>query len=632
LFLLPVVTFAMSQKEIGEMKENASAFLIKTKYSQQDESVIAKFMSDARKSNDDTCVMLAYNAQFVYYIRTHHDDKVDALLRQLYREKISDGLKAVTELYTAYTYRISGDPMKAIKLCQKIINTSKSKVEISNASFNIAILYMECRLKDAAVEKFKELCRFSETITDKNNYHYNLALYNGQLAAILLDQNQTKEAFLYIQKADSITKTDQEKSPSVLLVSHDDIDYLYGLYYLYQNDSRNFWRRVNGLKDAQPENVQYLRNGLLYRYYLKKKDYVKAKAYMIKYNESLNSVGRNDFEIDRLSAMADIEFHLGNMDEAAKYYQRFIATSDSINNLAMKLKTYEYSAQLDLDKANLEKSEFQAKANHYKLQIMMIIAIVTVITVILAVLFIVYLRKMNTQLRHLYAELQESYERVKAINRLKVAMGSNMSREIREPLSGIEGFAQIISTMGQNGSELEEYSRIINENSNQINKILDDVESSSDVEMHDVDREPVNVNECCEHVIATYKNIVPPSVSFIYKPSDKDLTFSSNNKWLIRILDNLIGNARKFTTEGSITLSYTIDASQLHIVVEDTGCGIPADKAEWVFEPFTKVNKFVMGTGLGLYVCRMIALKSGGSISIDTTYHNGCKVDVLLPL
>lgn len=199
-------------------------------------------------------------------------------------------------------------------------------------------------------------------------------------------------------------------------------------------------------------------------------------------------------------------------------------------------------------------------------------------------------------------------------------------------MNGIEGFAQIISTMGVNGGDLKEYSGIINESSNRISKILDDVESSSDVEMHDVDIEPVNVNECCEHVIATCKNMVPSSVNFIYKPSDKNLTFNSNNKWLIRILENLIDNACKFTTEGSITLMYTIDASQLHIIVEDTGCGVPADKAEWVFEPFTKVNKFVMGTGLGLSVCRMITLKTGGSISIDATYHDGCRVDVLLPL
>ena len=64
----------------------------------------------------------------------------------------------------------------------------------------------------------------------------------------------------------------------------------------------------------------------------------------------------------------------------------------------------------------------------------------------------------------------------------------------------------------------------------------------------------------------------------------------------------------------------------------DTGIGIPADKQEWVFERFTKVDDFKPGTGLGLYICRIIIQRLGGQIRIDTGYTSGCKMVVTLPV
>ncbi len=70
---------------------------------------------------------------------------------------------------------------------------------------------------------------------------------------------------------------------------------------------------------------------------------------------------------------------------------------------------------------------------------------------------------------------------------------------------------------------------------------------------------------------------------------------------------------------------------KIEISVTDTGTGIPKDQQEAVFERFYKMNSFTQGTGLGLPICRSIAEKLGGSLRIDTSYTEGCRMILTLP-
>ena len=94
---------------------------------------------------------------------------------------------------------------------------------------------------------------------------------------------------------------------------------------------------------------------------------------------------------------------------------------------------------------------------------------------------------------------------------------------------------------------------------------------------------------------------------------------------LQQVIINLLNNALKFTPEGgSIILSFEIDETDGYVLfsVTDTGCGIPDDKQELVFNRFVKLNEFVQGTGLGLSICKLTIQQMGGDIWIDRNYRD----------
>ena len=102
--------------------------------------------------------------------------------------------------------------------------------------------------------------------------------------------------------------------------------------------------------------------------------------------------------------------------------------------------------------------------------------------------------------------------------------------------------------------------------------------------------------------------------------TDSNLNIHTNRQAVVRALEQLLDNAKKFTHEGNITLKVTNDAHTLHFIVEDTGIRIPEGESERIFEEFTQLNKYTEGTGIGLTVARSIARRLGGDIVLDTSY------------
>ena len=111
----------------------------------------------------------------------------------------------------------------------------------------------------------------------------------------------------------------------------------------------------------------------------------------------------------------------------------------------------------------------------------------------------------------------------------------------------------------------------------------------------------------------------------------KSMMILTNEDALVRAIGAVLDNAGKFTTEGSVKLFVREEGSQIKFIVEDTGSGIPAEDAEKVFEPFTKLNSFFDGAGIGLAAARSIARRLNGDLTLDPEYTTGARFILSVP-
>lgn len=231
-------------------------------------------------------------------------------------------------------------------------------------------------------------------------------------------------------------------------------------------------------------------------------------------------------------------------------------------------------------------------------------------------------------------ELQKALDQASVADRIKTVFIQNMRHEIRTPLNAIMGFAQLMSN-DLSDEERELYNGYIQESNNQLLSTLDDIIDVSNMEVgtFNFHFEHIDIDELCKEHITTSNDLLASGVELSYQPLKHGLKLYSDKKRVGQVLYNLITNACKNTTEGSITLSvaHYIANDCIQFVVTDTGRGIPPEKAEVVFEHFEKLDHYSPGLGLGLYVCRLIARALGGDIYLDTRYTTGARFVFTVP-
>ena len=249
----------------------------------------------------------------------------------------------------------------------------------------------------------------------------------------------------------------------------------------------------------------------------------------------------------------------------------------------------------------------------------------------IAFYYIVHMNRMKRILLMQSEELKLAKEQAEEASRMKTSFLANMSHEIRTPLNAIVGFSSVITdtSMGISNEERRSFGDIIQQNSLLLLHLINDILDLSSIESG---RLAMQLGKCdiialCRSVISTTESLHRTSAVFQFEPPVDTLNLHTDEQRLSQVLINLLTNASKFTKEGFIRLSISIDETNNMVLfsVTDTGCGIPADKMEAVFERFEKLNNFAQGTGLGLAISRMIVEKLGGRIWIDTTYKEGAR-------
>lgn len=255
---------------------------------------------------------------------------------------------------------------------------------------------------------------------------------------------------------------------------------------------------------------------------------------------------------------------------------------------------------------------------------------------LIAIYYIIRINHLKHHLEVSGEELLVAKEKAEESNRLKTAFLANMSHEIRTPLNAIVGFSSVLVSDDSSPAEKAQYCDIIQKNSDLLLHLINDILDISRMESGKIKFvwEECDVVELCQTALSTAEYGRKTSALFLFETPVASLVIKTDAQRLKQVLINLLSNAAKFTPSGSIKLAIAIDKQhqQLELSVSDTGCGIPSDKSDRVFERFEKLNEYSQGTGLGLAINRLIVENLGGKIWVDKDYTEGARFVFTHPL
>ncbi len=237
-----------------------------------------------------------------------------------------------------------------------------------------------------------------------------------------------------------------------------------------------------------------------------------------------------------------------------------------------------------------------------------------------------------TNLQNIEQELIKARIKAEQSDRLKSAFLANMSHEIRTPLNAIVGFSQLLPA-AETAEEKKLYSGIINQNSDILLQLINDILDLSKIEAGTLEyiKRPMNLGEVCRTIYAVHKERVKEGVTLVFDNEDENLFIEGDQNRIMQVITNFLTNASKFTYEGEIRLGFERTDKNIRVYVKDTGIGIEPEKVDHVFERFVKLNSFAQGTGLGLSICQMIIEKIGGEIGVTSELGKGSTFYFTIP-
>ena len=600
-----------------------------------------------------------------FYVNTDAKDSAKVYLAEAERElkgKARDFLvtymKTIMDVRVVY-YTKGEDRMKLIEKYKLRLETEKDMPVLDKIS-NYYLLGMansnrvDPKNQDAI---YKEVCYYmnnlielSDNIPLRYSYLFRLNTLNILSLMEATPENRVKASLRYLnmQKEYADTK-EMKKRPytskrhllnaySTLATAAETVGKDMATYYF------NYFIDLNR---KYPEDAafsaEYDRYFTSLNYYKSIRDFQKAADY----NDSVIYYFRHgDFQFDltenivlTLKEKIDCLDSLHRYKDAYEAYKEYSVLLDSARTRSMENKVEDLEIKKYVDELVVEKKALEIDLQKSRSQLYLFLALL-----ILSICFGIFIFFRLGKIKSLYKELQESNrlviiasEKAQESERMKNAFIKNMCHEVRTPLNAINGFAELITSDGISPEEKKEFSKIIYTNCHNITSMMNDVlviaqlDSSNEV----LPLEPVHISLLCHHEMNKLKKLQQkPDIHYqVEGDKSNDLIYSDPNHFGI-IISHLLNNANKFTNQGSITLSYQPEEEGriMCICVTDTGCGIPADKSEWIFERFTKNDDFIPGSGLGLYLCRLITQRLNGSLKLDTCYTGGARFILRLPI
>lgn len=476
------------------------------------------------------------------------------------------------------TYLNSSTPLAAIESYEEALELSEKMPGADRYIKAILSQLILTKLKYRQMTGIEDNIRKLEALSGRdknpeNDFHlmYCRAFYNIQI-------HHLPEALHYLQQAESIN---QQCRHSYFLLM---IKYLYSCYY---TESKEYSKALNIFDDM----LSHIQNTNSY--------------------ESLLIV----HERAQLLAL------MGNNEEACLAYESFNTFKDSLDAMNYIRQINELHTLYQIDKNEVDNLNRQKTILYWSWFTILFIAIL--------ISFLIFLTKRsNKKLRQSKQELEKARKQEENSIRAKSLFLSNMSHEIRTPLNALSGFSSILTEESIDSQTRQQCSDIIQQNSELLLKLINDVIDLSSLE---IGKMKFKYGQCdavatCRNVIDMVQKIKQTSADVHFSSSLHSLELTTDNARLQQLLINLLINATKFTTQGTITMELEKQSEDTALFsVTDTGCGISRDNQSKIFNRFEKLNENAQGTGLGLSICQLIIEQLGGKIWIDPDYDEGAR-------
>ena len=457
-----------------------------------------------------------------------------------------------------------------------------------------------CGNRDAAKESFQKVIQLME----QEGYWENMPPIYMNIVNVEMGDNP-QEALEMLARAKEIA---EKYAPERVF----DIDTRRTIAYYNDGDMPEFLKGYKAYKEGEQEGKTSVHGRMLEVYFL---------ASQGKTDEAVK-MAQEEFNEDGYDAITQIYQKAGRWEEAFNAQRKAFEATDSVHNVVLS-----NNMQGIRDELLVYDAEREAARNRL-ITLSIIVCLLGALVGLLAYLF-------NTRRRHL-AQLNTAYQHALESDKMKTRFIQNVSHEVRTPLNIISGFSQVIAdpSLTESDEERQNMAAMMQKSAQQITNLIDEIiglsliESSTTVVKDDI----VKVNQLLENVVADYEDAVPSQVALrVDSELEPDFSIATNKNMLYRIMSAITDNAIKNTEKGNITLKARTVAQTLLLTVEDTGCGIPADQAEHIFERFVKLDSFKQGIGLGLPLSRKLAEQLGGLVTLDTSYTSGARFVVTLP-
>lgn len=521
-----------------------------------------------------------------------------------------------------------GKLKQSLQETQQMLDDAKkrnNKLGRAMAYKQIGVIYLNMKQTDLAVEALQD---YAELIKgEEGDYSMLSSVYYRMAKAYDYDKNYHKELRLTNEWLDFLhTKVGKVKVAEVREC--------YNACYLARAAAFIGLDQLDNAKmalDTAEHHAHLINRALsLHHYYKMRARYHLAEgeaAKVLVYTDSVSMMTNDkDDHADEMKALALLK--LGRSAEAAHIYQRLYYEKDSI---------FGRDARQHLDELNtlFQVDELEAEQQRTRFRYTIIAAASIVLALLVLLLFgwrsALRQKRVNEKLRI-------ANEQAKASSKMKTEFIRNISHEIRTPLNILSGFTQILTSSDMELSEEEklDIQQKVMENADRITNVVDqmlelsDASSEALIERKDLTDVLNIVAQAIEHSrIALHTRPGNPDSQVTFENIDDEtaasMTLHTNKLFAVRTLAQLLENAVKFTSEGSIKLYMERADNKIRLIVEDTGIGIPADQAESIFEEFVQLDAFTDGTGIGLTVARSIAQRMGGDLWLDTSYTQGAR-------